>query len=52
MSQPKELLVQEALQSSARSACSTVYELLETSPPRVTPVKQELDLSGKGPDRS
>ena len=39
MSQPKKLLVQEALQSSASSACSTVYELLETSPPRVTPEK-------------
>ena len=44
MSQPKKLLVQEALQSSASSACSTVYELLETSPPRVTPEKQEFRL--------
>ena len=49
MSQPKKLLVQEALQSSASSACSTVYELLETSPPRVTPEKQEFGLwVGKG----
>ena len=44
MSQPKKLLVQEALQSSAISACSAVYELLETSPPRVTPEKQEFGL--------
>ena len=29
MSQPKKLLVQEALQSSASSACSAVYELLD-----------------------
>ena len=49
MSQPKKLLVQEALQSSASSACRTVYELLETSPPRVTPEKQEFGLwVGKG----
>ena len=40
----KKLLVQEALQSSASSACSAVYELLETSPPRVTPEKQEFGL--------
>jgi hypothetical protein len=44
LSQPKKLLVQEALQSSASSACSTVYELLEISPPRVTPEKQEFGL--------
>ena len=44
MSQPKKLLVQEALQSSASNACSAVYELLETSPPRVTPEKQEFGL--------
>ena len=50
-SQPKKVLVQEALQSSASSACSTVYELLETSasPPRMTPEKQEFGLwVGKG----
>ena len=45
----EKLLVQETLQSSASSACSAVYELLETSPPRVTPEKQEFGLwVGKG----
>ena len=44
MSQPKKLLVQEALQSSASNACSAVYELLETSPPRVTPENRNLDF--------
>ena len=43
MSQPKKLLVQEALQSSASSACSAA------SPPRVTPEKQEFGIwVGKG----